>query len=94
MNNLEVLQRKIAATDTRLIRDHDESVASMGKLGKWLGYVWEDRHLVWMSQIVTIFDDGSVSVEKYGWFRHGMWVSLRSFLDEIRGFKQLKERNS
>jgi hypothetical protein len=82
-----VLQRKIAATDARLIRDHDKSIARLGKLGKWLGYVWEDRHLVWMSQIVTIFDDGSVSVKKYGWFRHGLLVGLRRFLDDIRGFK-------
>lgn len=28
----------------------------------------------WISQLVTIFDDGSVSVEKYGWYRHGMCV--------------------
>ena len=28
----------------------------------------------WISQIVTIFDDSSVSVEKYGWFRHGIYV--------------------
>lgn len=25
-------------------------------------------------QIVTIFDDGYVSVEKYGWFRYGIYV--------------------
>jgi hypothetical protein len=40
-----------------------------------------------MSQIVTIFDDGSVSVKKYGWFRHGLLVGLRRFLVDIRGFK-------
>jgi len=73
LHGLEILQGVVAASDARLVGDHEQAEAPGGQPGQGLARAGHQLHQGRVVQVVLFHDDGAVAVDEHvSQARHGV----------------------